>query len=54
MKKVPKTPLHLVEGINGTWHYHLSVTGKNGQPALCGNPNVMCSEAPLRSDYAKD
>ena len=39
--------LKIVEGIAGTWFYHLSETGKNGQPALCGNTRVMTTEAPL-------
>lgn len=44
----PKTPEKaikertLVEGIHGTWHYHLSDDGKT---ALCG-AQVMISEAP--------
>jgi hypothetical protein len=33
--------MKIVEGIASVWHYHLSETGKNGKPALCGNKNVM-------------
>jgi hypothetical protein len=40
-----KKNLYIVEGTQGTWHYHLSETGKSGQPSLCGNRDVMCTEA---------
>jgi hypothetical protein len=39
--------LKIVEGIEGMWHFHLSKTGLNGQPALCGNKKVMRTEIPL-------
>ena len=41
--------LKIVEGVAGVWHYHLSETGHNGKPALCGNPKVMQTEVPLSS-----
>jgi hypothetical protein len=41
--------MHIVEGIAGVWHYHLSESGKNGQPALCGNKEVMHTEVPLKA-----
>jgi len=31
----------VVESIVGNWYYHISETGKNMQPALCGNNQVM-------------
>jgi hypothetical protein len=34
-------PLHIVEGVESVWHYHLSETGLNGKPALCGRKEVM-------------
>ena len=40
--------LKIVEGVEGIWHYHLSETGKNGQPSLCGNKDVMFTQLPLR------
>jgi hypothetical protein len=39
--------LKIVEGIAGVWHYHLSNTGENYQPALCGKKEVMRTELPL-------
>lgn len=33
--------LYIVEGVESIWHYHLSKSGKSGQPALCGNNRVM-------------
>jgi hypothetical protein len=44
-----KTELKIVEGIAGVYHYHLSETGKNGEPALCGNKRVMLTSLPLAS-----
>ena len=41
--------LHLVESVHGTWAYHLSVTGDNGQPTLCGNTRVMRTLIPFSS-----
>lgn len=32
---------HIVEGVESTYHYHLSLTGIGGQPSLCGNSRVM-------------
>jgi hypothetical protein len=42
---IPK--LRIVEGVEGIWHYHLSETGLNSHPALCGKANVMQTEIPL-------
>jgi hypothetical protein len=42
-----KLHLKVVEGVEGIWHYHISETGRNGQPALCGKTNVMSTELPL-------
>jgi hypothetical protein len=39
--------LKIVEGVAGVWHYHLSNTGENYQPALCGKKEVMRTEIPL-------
>ena len=39
--------IHTVEGAGGTWCYHLSTTGENIQPALCGCKFVMSSSSPL-------
>jgi len=39
--------LYIVEGAAGIWHYHLSETGQNGQPTLCGNTRVMHTSLPL-------
>ena len=33
--------MQLVEGIAGHYVYHISETGENCKPALCGNKNVM-------------
>lgn len=46
---VSEIPLKVVEGIEGIWHYHLSKTGMNGHPALCGKKNVMSTELPMAS-----
>jgi hypothetical protein len=40
--------LKIVEGIEGYYVYHLSKSGKNMQPALCGNSRVMSTNASLR------
>jgi ferredoxin len=42
-----KPELHIVEGVAGMWHYHLSETGQNWQPTLCGNNRVMRTSLPL-------
>ena len=39
----------IVEGVEGYYYFHLSETGKNGQPALCGNKNVMSTGLPLNT-----
>ena len=45
---IPKDcPLHIVEGVAGIWHYHLSITGLNGKPSLCGISAVMKTSMPL-------
>jgi len=41
--------MYIVEGVASVWHYHLSETGKNGLPALCGNKNVMHTAIPLKN-----
>lgn len=33
--------LRVVEGIEGTWHYHMSVK-KNGTESLCGRRTMHC------------
>ncbi len=44
-----ETPsLFIVEGSAGMWHFHLSLTGKNGDPSLCGNREVMLTHSPLK------
>lgn len=40
-------PLKIVEGVESVWFYHLSETGKNYEPALCGRKQVMRTEIPL-------
>lgn len=42
--------MKIVESITGNWFYHISETGKNMQPALCGNTQVMESYLKL-SDW---
>jgi hypothetical protein len=44
-----KKKLFIVEHVSGVWYYHLSETGKSGQPALCGNTQVMSTEIPISS-----
>lgn len=39
--------LHIIEGVLGNYNYHLSVTGRNGQPSLCGSTEVMSTQIPL-------
>jgi hypothetical protein len=39
--------MKVVEGILGYYFYHLSETGANGKPALCGNKEVMSTEVPI-------
>lgn len=46
-KIIDKKNLKIVEGAASVWHYHLSETGKNGKPALCGKLMVMHTELPL-------
>lgn len=47
-KKDIKPPtLKIVEGVAGIWHYHISETGENYHPALCGKREVMRTEIPL-------
>ena len=33
--------LHIVEEASSNYHYHLSVTGADGKPALCGYRQTM-------------
>ena len=42
-----RNKLKIVEGVAGVWHYHLSETGENYKPALCGKVEVMRTEIPL-------
>lgn len=42
-----KEQLKIVEGVESVWFYHLSETGDNGKPALCGNDRMMCTGFPL-------
>lgn len=44
-----KKDLKIVEGIEGYYFYHLSKSGKNMQPALCGNRNVMSTNCKISS-----
>ncbi len=37
--------LQIVEGVEGTWHYHLRRDG--AEAALCGNTRVMPTQIPL-------
>jgi hypothetical protein len=46
-KEIDKNKLKIVEGAASVWHYHLSETGKNGFPSLCGRYMVMHTEIPL-------
>lgn len=39
--------MHIVEGVASVWHYHLSESGLNGKPALCGKTEVMHTAVPL-------
>lgn len=41
--------LKIVEHVTGTYAYHLSETGENMKPALCGYSNVMRSGSLLRT-----
>jgi len=41
--------MKIVEGVEGYYFYHLSETGKNGQPALCGKKEVMHTSIPLKT-----
>lgn len=47
MDETSKSKLKVVEGVKGVWHYHLSESGRNFQPALCGERKVMQTEVPL-------
>lgn len=49
-----KENLKIVEGVESVWFYHLSVTGKNYEPALCGRREVMRTQLPLSSWGFKD
>jgi len=49
-----KEDLKIVEGIAGVWHYHLSETGGNFKPAICGKVEVMHTDIPLRVWGMKD
>jgi hypothetical protein len=42
-------PLKIVEGVESIWHYHLSESGLNGKPTLCGITSVMQTNIPLSS-----
>jgi hypothetical protein len=42
-------PLKIVEGAESVWHYHLSETGANGKPSLCGWKEVMHTDIPLNT-----
>lgn len=44
-----KEKFKIVEGAASVWHYHLSETGDNGKPTLCGRKMVMHTEIPLSS-----
>ena len=48
-KKISKKDLKIVEGAASVWHYHLSESGDNGRPTLCGRIMVMHTEIPLSS-----
>ena len=39
--------LTVVEGIEGTWHYHLLIAGQHD--ALCGNGAVISTSLPVES-----
>jgi len=39
--------MKLVENYTGTWFYHLSETGDNMKPALCGEDQVLSCKSPL-------
>jgi hypothetical protein len=47
LKKEESSSFKIVEGVGGMWHYHLSKTGENYQPALCGKKEVMRTSIPL-------
>lgn len=42
-----KEDLKIVEGVESVWHYHLSETGENYKPALCGRIEVMKTLIPI-------
>lgn len=42
-----KPPLFIVEGVESVWYYHLSETGRNAKPPLCGQGTMMSTELPL-------
>lgn len=46
-KEKEKQKLFIVEGAESVWHYHLSETGDNGKPSLCGKGIMMQTEIPL-------
>jgi len=41
--------MKIVEGIMGYYFYHLSKSGHNGRPAICGEKRVMSTEIPLNA-----
>jgi hypothetical protein len=41
------TRLWIVEGDMSLYTYHLSVTGMNGQPSLCGSTRTMQTSIPM-------
>ena len=41
--------MFIVEGVSGYYFYHLSETGLNARPALCGNKKVMQTGLPIES-----
>jgi len=49
LKGIEVITLKIVEGIAGYYFYHLSESGENGKPALCGNKEVMSTGLPLSS-----
>jgi hypothetical protein len=52
--KLKKEDLKIVEGVESVWFYHLSVSGKNYDPALCGRREVMRTQLPISSWGYKD
>lgn len=48
LEKVNGVKLHIVEGAESVWHYHLSETGENAKPPLCGKGLMMRTKIPLK------